>query len=358
MAGLVMGALLAELTARLAAPIPAEELLFGAPDASPVGLYTADDTLRLVPTPGFTGDIAALGYRVPIRIDSHGLRGGEPGNGRRWMAIGDSFTIAVQVTEADTFAGRVGAHAGVEVLNAGVDGYSTWQATRRYEALDRAVPVDTVLLTCFLGNDLLDNERYQPTQGPPPAGAGPAGSAPPSHTPVRLSTDPVTRFFFNHSVAFAWARVAGRRYRLDGADDFDTRRFRDELAIFTRGGAGRLAQLLPRTEQALRELRDLTRASGDRLLVAVAPPAFAIDPTRAAATLEAFGLADPDVDAPRRAVLRVLGDLGVTACDLQPALEASAARGEPPYLRFDGHWSVAGHAAAASAMVACLPPEG
>lgn len=338
---------LAEVGARLLAPSAGEELLFQAPDAAPKGLYRFSPTLLTEPTPNFRGEVASLGYRVPLRIDSHGLRGPEPRGGRTWLALGDSFTIAVQVSEEKTFAARIGAALGVQVLNAGVDGYSTWQATLRYRDLDPAVQVDTVLLTFFLGNDLEDNERV-PIQlrAPLPPGKG-------GHAPPELSTDPITRLLFRHSVLHAYVRVAWKRAAMTGADDFDARRFREELLPFTRGGAERLAVLVRTSERPLMELRDLVASRGDRLIVAVAPPAFAMDPVRAEETLSAFGLSEPDVAAPRTAILDLLGRLHIRACDLSPGLEAAAAAGEDPYFRFDGHWTDAGHATVANAVVAC-----
>ncbi len=357
---LLVGVLLAEGVARVLAPSAGEELLFSAPDAMPQGLYRESRRLGSEPVPGFTGEAASMGYRVPVRINTLGLRGGEPGAGPRWLAVGDSFTIAVQVPEEATFASRLGRARGVEVLNAGVDGYSTVQATRRYLALDDTVRAETVLLTFFLGNDFLDNERIPQLldAGPPPPGAG-------GHPRVVAASNPLTRFLLRHSVAYAYARVAQKRAALTRADDFDTRRFRDELSIFSAGGAQRLANLREPTGRALAELRDATRSRGDRLLVAVAPPSFALDPSRARSTLATFGLTleqgaepsatpPPSLDAPRRAALALLEGLGIAACDLTPPPAASLQRGEAPYFRFDGHWTREGHAVVAEALQACL----
>ncbi len=360
----VLGALglgvgLAEGVARLLAPSAAEELLFSAPDAMPVGLYRESPTLGMEPVPGFTGVAASQGYAVSVRVNALGLRGAELGPEagagaavRRWLAVGDSFTMAVQVPEEDTFAARLAAAEEVEVLNAGVDGYSTVQATRRYLALDDRVRTEGVVLTFFLGNDLTDNEhaRARLAAGPPPAGAG-------GHARVVAGSNPLARFLLRHSVAWAYVRVAQKRAAVTAADDFDTRRFRDELSIFAAGGGQRLANLRAPTREALAELRDATRARGDRLLVGVAPPSFALDPARAAQTLATFGLeagGAESLDAPRREVLGILGDLGIAACDLTPPLAEALARGENPYFRFDGHWNGAGHAVVARTLQGCL----
>ena len=62
--------------------------------------------------------------------------------------------MAAQVAEADTFAARLGEDLGVEIFNAGVDGYGTMQALRHYQQLDTKLDLDGVLLTFFVGNDV------------------------------------------------------------------------------------------------------------------------------------------------------------------------------------------------------------
>ncbi|MDP2316650.1 MAG: hypothetical protein Q8P41_27395 [Pseudomonadota bacterium] len=355
-AGLVVGAGAAEAVARVASASPAEELLFRAPDGALRGLYARDATLLSAPVPGFSGTIAAPGYHVDVRIDAEGLRAELEGvaipapAADVWLAVGDSFTLALQVDAADTFEARLGAALGVRVRNAGVDGYSTWQSLERYRRLDPVVGSRVVLLTYFLGNDLTDDEVYpllrQRTSG---ADAGGAPLPPPDAGGMGL----LEGLLFRNSRLYAYLRVAQARRALLRADNPEAHKFRNELTGFTRGGAGRLEQLVANSRTPLLQLRDATAAAGDRLLVAVAPPAFAVDPQRAADTLAAFGLADPDVDAPRRAVLAMLAGLDIAACDLTPALTEAEARGEAPYLRFDGHWSVAGHGVVAREIGGC-----
>ena len=153
--GLVFGAVLAEGLARMVAPASNADLLFNSPDASPEGLYVMDPEVLMVPSPGFSATVRSLGYHVPLAINRHGVRGSEDRTGG-WLAVGDSFTLSVQVSESDTFSERLAGALGSPVHNAGVDGYSTWQALGRYRQLDSALGVSTVLLTFFLGNDFQD----------------------------------------------------------------------------------------------------------------------------------------------------------------------------------------------------------
>lgn len=338
--GAVLAVFAAEGVARLVRPRADAELLFSAPDLMPDGVYTPDPELFLVPTPGFVGRVESVGYGVTLRFDAHGLRGDGGGAAPRWVAVGDSFTLAAQVAEEDTFEAKLGRAVGVTVLNAGVDGYSTWQETRRYARVADAVDVDGVLVTFFLGNDLGDDARWEKT---------PPGAA---HPPPHVGAPPVEDFLARHSYLWAFWRVGRARAAMEAGTDPSAQRFRNELRLFTKSGAGELQNELASATRALAALRDEAARRGDGVLVAVAPPAFALTDAAAAETLATFGLTDPSPDAPRQAVLGALRELALPACDLQPALAASPAT---PYFQYDGHWNPTGHAVVAEAIRACWP---
>lgn len=351
-AGLLGGVLLAEAVARAVAPAGNADLLFGAPAAVPPGLYVNDPDLLMVPAPGFEGTAASLGYHVPLRIDALGLRGPEvPAKGAtpRWLLVGDSFALSLQTREEETFAARLAALAGVEVWNGGVDGYSTWQALGRYRRLADPLAPDAVLLLFFTGNDLSDNVAFDMRRQT--AGGRAAG------TPIPVpGGDPLTRWLSRWSHLYAHARVWSNARALAGGRDPMAKQWRDELALFSQEGAGELQRTMPRTREALQALRDEVRARGDRLLVAVAPPAFAVDTDRVAPTFAMVGL-DParaDLDAPGRAVLGAVRELGVAGCDLAAPLRAEAAKGARLYLTYDGHWTPEGHRVVAEALAACV----
>lgn len=337
--GLVGGLVIVELGARLRDPGADAELLFSAPELMPDGVYTPDPELFLVPTPGFTGRVQSLGYGVDLRFDALGLRGDGARGDHRWLAVGDSFTLAAQVAEADTFEARLGSAIGAVVLNGGVDGYGTAQATGRYRRVADQLDVDGVLLTFFLGNDLGDNDRWK---------AHPPGAA---HPPPRAAVDPWVDLLTRHSYLYAWYRVGKARADVQAGRSDSAQRFRNELRLFAREGQPEVERLARESGDALGELQAEAARRGDRLVVAVAPPAFAMTAEAAAQTLATFGLKDPTPDAPRAAIIRELKQRGIPTCDLAPALIASP---RAPYFRYDGHWNADGHAVVANALEACL----
>lgn len=345
--GLLLGLALAEAGSRLLSPYPAEDLFYSGQHRPPDGMYRHSATVGKEPTPGFEGTVEALSFEVRVRFNSLGLRGGEPSDRPKWLAIGDSFTLGAQVPEADTFAARLGDRLGVEVLNAGVDDYSTTQETLRYVELSGKVDVDTVLAVFYIGNDYGDNERILGTLGRRAVGNWEDPPAPSIGSRLRT-------FAYAQSMLLAYAHVAwNHRLALEDGDGAGAR-FRRDVEVYTYLGRPLLDRQLPPTERALEQLRDAARERGDRLLVAVAPPAFLVEPEMLARLLTEFELPTVGSEAPRIVALELLERLGVASCDLTPALIQSQARGERPYLRFDGHWNRTGHAVVADAIAACL----
>ncbi|MBK7875211.1 MAG: hypothetical protein IPJ77_05595 [Planctomycetes bacterium] len=112
---------------------------------------------------------ASADVDVEFRINSRGLRDdrehayAKPDGLRRIVCLGDSFTIGYEVDEADCFA-RVlerelrASGLRVDVLNAGVSGFSTAEEVLYLERELARYEPDLVILS-FFGNDLADNVR-------------------------------------------------------------------------------------------------------------------------------------------------------------------------------------------------------
>lgn len=79
-----------------------------------------------------------------------------PGH-QRVLVLGDSFVEATQVDLEDTFPARLEGATGIEMLNAGVSGYSTDNELRFFRVGGAPYRPDLVLLVLHTGNDVLEN---------------------------------------------------------------------------------------------------------------------------------------------------------------------------------------------------------
>ncbi|GEM_PF-6132594 len=108
--------------------------------------------------PGFQGD-----YGVPVRLNRGGFRGPDwpaPGQDRRILVLGDSYTFGYAVREEEVFSsileGRLGSP--FRILNAGGIGYNTTQEREILKEDGFPARPETVLVL-MVGND------WEPIQG-------------------------------------------------------------------------------------------------------------------------------------------------------------------------------------------------
>ncbi len=355
--GLIVALALGEGLARVL-PLPVEgELKLGIHTADVPGLYAHDLHYGVVPTPGFEGEVVFPSGSVPLRFDSLGMRGPEPprpATEPRWLMLGDSFLAGLQVREERTISAQLADALGQPVLNSGISGLGTPAEVSRYRLIDHQLDVHGVILLLFTGNDITDNARDHIQHLPEPV---------PPLEPQPISAQvPGSGLAWLRQRSLLWAQLRVLSWRTFGGepggevDDYLTQQIR----ILTVEGEPALASLMGPTRAALCELRDRTKARGQPLLVALAPPIQAVDLERLDDTLHYFELDDhePAPDTPQAMLLRTLAEDGIPSCDLTPALRASQQRGEAPYLYFDGHWSRTGHAVAAQALAACIREQG
>ena len=113
--------------------------------------------------PGQEGIFETQQFRVAVRINEDGLRDRErsyqrPNDKKRILVLGDSFAWGYGVEESDRFSQQLEKTLGVEVINAGVSGYSTDQELLWYK--DEGIKYETDLVILVVaGNDVGDNER-------------------------------------------------------------------------------------------------------------------------------------------------------------------------------------------------------
>ena len=155
-----------------------------------------------------------------------------------------------------------------------------------------------------------------------------------------------------HSMFAAWAWVAYVRHSTSG----NTQRggFRDNMLLWSNGGGLLLERGMEHSRLALLELQRAADQRGDRLMVALAPPGFAVDTESMAALAEYYAVPLPLAQGPRHVMNGVLTQLGIPKCDLWDPMADAARDGDHAYLRFDGHWNRRGQEIAASAMERCI----
>ncbi len=127
-----------------------------------IGMWIPDARVGFINEPNF--DAFAWGS-VEVRTDEHGFRVGignrSPGRGPLVVGIGDSVMWGTGVSAGESLLGQLEAQlredAPVEVINAGVVGYSSVQELRFLEQFIVSLEPDVVLLN-FCHNDLMASE--------------------------------------------------------------------------------------------------------------------------------------------------------------------------------------------------------
>lgn len=121
------------------------------------------------------------------------------------IVLGDSFTRGTLVNNDETFAYLLDLwHPDVAFHNFGTGGYGTGDAYRLYRSVARPIDHDLVVLAYFVGNDLIENLRFDPTRAranrrPPAAsGDGQSGTAAQDAALLRLHV-----FLRTHSRAYS-----------------------------------------------------------------------------------------------------------------------------------------------------------
>lgn len=122
-----------------------------------------DPLLGWAHEPGYEGNFETEQFRTAVRINEKGLRDRShsyerEGDARRVLVLGDSFAWGYGVEESERFSQLLERDLGVEVINAGVSGYSTDQELLWYQKEGIKYETDLVILV-LTGNDVGDNNR-------------------------------------------------------------------------------------------------------------------------------------------------------------------------------------------------------
>ena len=275
----------------------------------------------------------AYTQNVPVRINEAGLRDDEPlgaakpSGELRLLVLGDSVTFGNGVATPDTYPEvleRLLRERGLAVraLNAGVQGYSVHQEADFLRERGLGLEPDA-LLVGFYENDVTIRTPIGSETARAMIGAG-------GHLLPRPLVYGLKRL---RSLVFVSYLLREARWRWfpPEADYHSRDLFQDQPS--------------PASERSWRDVRDslaaiaaAARGRGIEPVLAVFPHPSQLEPSLLERTYQGR-------------VLAIAGEIGMTAVDLLPAFRAAAARGEVPFIAFDGHPSAAGHRAAAEALV-------
>jgi lysophospholipase L1-like esterase len=122
-----------------------------------------DSLLGWAHQPGQEGIFKTPQFSTVVRINGNGLRDREhsyerQNDTKRILVLGDSFAWGYGVEESERFSQLLEKSLGVEVINAGVSGYSTDQELLWYKNEGVKYETDLVILE-IAGNDIGDNDR-------------------------------------------------------------------------------------------------------------------------------------------------------------------------------------------------------
>jgi lysophospholipase L1-like esterase len=153
----VIALLLGEIALRLVGWSP----LYVSPERDHFWKY--DSLLGWAHQPGQEGIFETPQVRTFVRINQKGLRDREhsyerPNNTKRILVIGDSFAWGYGVEESERFSQLLETSLGVEIINAGVSGYSTDQELLWFRSEGVKYKPDLVVLI-FTGNDIGHNQQ-------------------------------------------------------------------------------------------------------------------------------------------------------------------------------------------------------
>lgn len=300
------------------------------------GLYCRDEAAGIALTPGFHGSMRTSEFEYQVAVNQLGMRDGpvgpKPPGGLRILMLGDSFVFGVGVELASSLPKalerRLSAEGRgpIQVLNAGVPGYSPFQELQTLRRLAPVVEPDLVVLVFFIGDDWYGNARRAPPE------EARRGFVP------WLERGSVLFRSFNR---FVLARLKGR----------------DHYDIHRRTPPQELRERMQGVLELLDEVRTTARSAGAPLLIALCPRFTQVYSDAWSKAALIYRLRDQEYSPlePNRAFGERLAAAGFWYLDL---LEPLRAEGRHRLLHFpvDGHMNPAGNDFAAEILAAVIEP--
>lgn len=277
----------------------------------------------------------------------------------RLLVLGDSFTLALETQQPDTFHTRLEDRyqGAVEVIAMAASGYETQQAALAYQMIGQPLGPDTVLLMFYVGNDITGNgneDRWHL----PHYSLGERGT-------LTLNGYPYAGAFDLPLVSGERSTALMRHSMLVFLVENIARGLRQEQALDSGRCDYQRAENYPDpqpedwalTEALLLALRDMVEDAGAQFRVAIIPTEFQVEQAFLRDYRARCGAPDQDTKALLQGPLRAFFDANQIAyLDLLPVLRAARARATTPLYHSgtDIHWTVEGHAAVAEALLAWL----
>lgn len=307
--------------------------------------------------PGTTIERSAAEYDVTLRTDALGLRDDftaappppKPAGTFRVLCLGDSFVNGYTVDRDDLFVDLLeGAYRRegrpIDVVNAGVQGYSTDQQLLWLRRHGAALAPDLVLAFPY-ENDIWWNAQGRYLDEPKPL-LGDDGLPVAGHTLV----EPPARSWFGRTAVGNLGRLfeSVPTLEVDGAGvpvEMTSR--------LTSPPAATLAAEA-RTAALVRALAAEAEALGARFALCPIPSRAQVEAAEDAAPADA----PTDPARPYRVLRRAGQDLGAGTLDLVTALRAAARDGGRPYYAHDFHLNPEGNAVVAATLYEALDRVG
>ena len=158
---ILLSTLFALILSEIALRVMGLEPLYVSPERDHFWKY--DPLLGWAHEPGQEGIFETPQFRTNVRINANGLRDRQHSYERRddierILVLGDLFAWGYGVEKSERFSQLLEKSRGVEVINAGVSGYSTDQELLWYRNEGIKYETDLVILV-LAGNDVGDNEQ-------------------------------------------------------------------------------------------------------------------------------------------------------------------------------------------------------
>lgn len=323
----------------------------------PVGMFVNDDTRGYRLAPGFRGVIDAEEYTTEISVNAQGLRGSrdygrKPEGTLRVLTVGDSFTNAYSVPNADSYPEQLAGFLGgatartVEAVNGGFPGYDPWQTAAFLRSEGASFTPDVVVMGFFVGNDL---QGVPPETSPVAVVDGYLGEkiASEGFIPVAMRS-----FLARKSQLYSLLWPLQRKLRHQDPDwkqTFAMNKYAIEPADETE-------QRWEATIAVLRDMQQTAEQMGTRFVVAAFPERVQVYQKEWNTRLRRMRLEAVAYDRflPNRRLAADLAGAGIDYVDVMPALVAAAETSADLYFALDGHWTTEGNRTAGETVAAFL----